>query len=177
MKAAIVFIICVILLGCEKEKFLAGDKSFLFISEYYNYAWGFQHWGWVIDNKGKLRTFKLPEKWHDVDKDGYLTEAEMLENYAQTDLSSVTIDSKELNAKVLQLYMAAGGKLSDPKSEMFDAGIVTYSGFIYVSKIGKYKRILLKQTGDIYIENQSQPAKDLYNWMLNIRQTQINPYP
>jgi hypothetical protein len=48
---------------------------------------------------------------------------------------------------------------------MFDAGISAYYVFVYDKDKRLYKRIVLKQSGDFRIDNQSEEAKDLYNWL------------
>jgi len=44
---------------------------------------------------------------------------------------------------------------------MYDAGSATYSGFLYDSRKKRYKEILIRQTGDFYIENKSKEAGEI----------------
>jgi hypothetical protein len=51
---------------------------------------------------------------------------------------------------------------------MFDAGSAVYAGYILNRATGQYERILLQQTGDVRIDNQSQQAQELCEWLRSI---------
>jgi hypothetical protein len=58
--------------------------------------------------------------------------------------------------------------MSDPEQQMYDAGIRTFSGYLYNAKDDTYREVLLKQTGDIYIENYSKEADRIYDWLKSL---------
>ena len=49
----------------------------MFQLEYVNYAWGYQHNGFIIDNEGNVLTYSNPENWNFPDKDFSLTESQV----------------------------------------------------------------------------------------------------
>jgi hypothetical protein len=63
---------------------------------------------------------------------------------------------------------ASEGQLSKPVNRMFDAGELTYSGYLYDSNNKKYKHILIRKDGDWSIENNSPEAEEIYRWLMKI---------
>ena len=57
------------------------------------------------------------------------------------------------------LHKAAEGKISEPRQEMFDAGITSYQGYIHSSFFTKV--VTLGTRGDVVIENSVPAAKAL----------------
>jgi len=160
-----------ILMGCEKRNEYIPDpnQKIFFQLEYANYAWGFQHHGWMIDNTGAVRAFNLPKAWTYIDSQGFISSIDMDKNIEQLDKEFTIIDNESLTKYVAKIYAASEGKITDPQSQMFDAGSSVFSAFIYNSKLGKYKQVMIKQTGDVFIDNESIEANEIYNWMTNIR--------
>jgi len=78
---------------------------------------------------------------------------------------SCTVTRNDFAKYSSKLLKAKNGTLSDPKNEMVDFGTVQYSGFLYDPDNSRYKRILIKQTGDWAIDNSSKEAKTLYDWL------------
>jgi hypothetical protein len=160
-----------ILVACEKRNDYIPDpnQKIFFQLEYVNYAWGFQHSGWMIDNTGAVRGFNLPKAWTYIDSQGFISSIDMDKNIEQLDTAFTNIDNESLTKYVAKIYDASKGKITDPKSQMADAGGAVFSAFIYDSKLGMYKQVMLKQTGDVFIDNESIEANDIYSWMTNIR--------
>ena len=94
----------------------------------------------------------------------------MERNLLNTDSICYHIDTDELKAKFSLLPLAAKGPISDPVTEMYDAGSAVYVGYMLNRSTNQYKRVLLQQIGDIRIDNESQQAKELYEWLLSINQ-------
>ena len=92
----------------------------------------------------------------------------MERNLLNTDSICYHIDTDELKAKFSLLPLAAKGPISDPVNEMYDAGSAVYTGYIFDQSTNRYERILLQQTGDVRIDNQSQQAQALYEWLRSI---------
>ena len=59
--------------GCKKNIVINEKQAILFQVEYINYAWGYQHNGFIIDNEGNVLTYKNPQNWNFPDKDFNLT--------------------------------------------------------------------------------------------------------
>jgi hypothetical protein len=152
-----------VLIGCEKIK--EYNQEVLFKVEYINYAWGFQHHGKIIDLYGNVISFNLPATWHFPDEDGYISLSDMSENMDQLGDIVCTVDNGVLADNFNKLLKAKDGELTDPEHRMYDAGSTTYSGFLYDSRKKRYKEILIRRTGDYYIENKSKEAGEIYNWL------------
>jgi hypothetical protein len=167
----IAFLLCLtIITGCKKENnaIPALKQEVLFQIDYINYAWGYDHHGLLIDSSGNVRTYRLPNNWHFEDADGTISASDMHENLQQIDTVSFKIDKDSLIANFRKLPYAAMGAITEPKMVMVDAGSTQYSGYIYNANLKQYKQILLKQEGDVLIENKSSEANEIYNWLVRL---------
>jgi len=155
---------------CQKEvtSIPLVNQVVLFQAEYINNAWTYQHSGWLIDSLGNVRYYNLPKKWNFVDSAGYISATNMSENVQQIDSIRCKIDKDTLCNYFNKLNKAAVGTLTESKSKMFDAGSTRFYGYVFDKNVGLYKQILIKQIGDLYIENKSVEAKQIYEWMERI---------
>ncbi|PSK83156.1 hypothetical protein [Prolixibacter denitrificans] len=174
MRRALLIFIVLLLTGCDHvpsdNPRYALRQKVLFQFEYVNYAWGFQHRGWLINSSGELHCYNLPDNWNFPDSTGTISATDMEQNLQNTDSICYQINPEVLKAKFLLLPLAAKGPLSDPVSEMADAGSAVYAGYILDQSTNRYERILLQQLGDIRIENRSQQAHELYEWLQSVNQ-------
>lgn len=92
----------------------------------------------------------------------------MKENLNKLHETTVTVNKDTLLKYYNKLTSAAQGEITKPKTEMYDAGTASYSGYIYDSRTEQYQKVLIKQTGDVYTENKSAVAKEIYNWLIKI---------
>jgi hypothetical protein len=171
------FLFCVMaFLKCEKvDKIDFSHQKILFQIEYINYAWGFAHQGLIIDSIGNVYSYNLPKKWVLPDSSGFINTDSLTSNLLNCSLLTYKIDPKEISAKLLLMESASKGKLAKPVTEMADAGINSYYEFSYNTESKSYKRILLKQVGDIRIDNESPQAIELWKWLAEIdNQTRLN---
>jgi hypothetical protein len=159
----IVAISALFLSGCEKIHDYGNNT--IFMVEYSNWAWGFQHSGIMIDSTGNVMTFNLPDRWNIPDEMGFISLADMQENLAQMEEISCTVTRNDFAKYSSKLMKSVNATLSDPKNEMNDFGTVQYSGFLFDPDNNTYKRILIKQTGDWAIDNSSKEARALYEWL------------
>jgi len=174
MRRALFIFAILLLTGCdhvpnENPRYAIRQKA-LFQFEYVNHAWGRQHNGWLIDSSGELHCYNLPNNWTFPDSSGTISAEDMERNLQNTDSVCYQIDAEELKAKFSLLPLAAKGPTSDPVNEMYDAGIVIYAGYILNPVNNRYERVMLQQTGDFRIDNQSAQAKELYEWLLSMNQ-------
>lgn len=164
MKSILIVSISALLIsGCEKIH--DNDNNTIFMVEYSNRAWVIQHSGIMIDSTGNVMTFNLPTIWNRPDEMGFISLADMQENLTQMEEISCTVTRNDFAKYSSKLMDAKNGTLSDPKNEMNDFGTVQYSGFLFDPDKNRYKRILIKQTGDWAIDNSSKEAKALYEWL------------
>lgn len=133
--------------------------------EYINYAWGFQHTGWMIDSSGNVYCFNKPANWYYTDSLGLITSTRMDSNLIETNSVCYKIDKDVLKEKIGLLYVAAKGKISEPSRAGYDGGNLDYLGFTYSKEDKIYKRVVLKQTGDVLIKNSSPAATQLAEWL------------
>jgi hypothetical protein len=159
-----------LLTGCNKEddSLPEAKQTILFQREYINYAWGYRQDGWIIDSSGNFRTFQMPKVWNFVDSLGLISSDDMNENIQQTDSILFKIEKDTILKYFSKLKKASEGKMSEPHQEMFDAGVTYFSGYIYEPCSKKFKQVLLRQTGDIFIENKSKEADEIFNWMISL---------
>ena len=171
MKRTIIYIFFIILLsGCEKEYNSLSDiqQEVLFQVDYVNAAWGYQHFGSFIDKTGQVRTYDLPSSWNFPDEDGYISLTDMNENIDQLVDSDCTIEDDVLLKYFNKLVRAEEGKVTEPTTRGADMGATIYSGFVFDFQRNSYKQVLLRQVGDMYIENTSREAEQIYNWLLEL---------
>jgi hypothetical protein len=169
MKFWIFIFFLVVALGCKKEFDSPNfNQEILFEVTYMNNAWGYQHNGFMVDSAGIVWTYNLPKDWNFVDADGFITAIAMKENLNKLSQTTMTVNKDTLLKYYNKLTGATHGEITKPKTEMYDAGSTLYSGYIYDSRTERYQKILIKQFGDVYIENKSKEANDIYNWLIRI---------
>lgn len=175
MKSITIYILLAVIIftgkGCE-EMLHANeqlpDQEYFFLYEYINFAWGYQHNGWLMDSAGTARYFEVPEKWMVPSTDAAI-EIPGIENYVSRADSVITkVDRSVLIRKAQLIDAAAKGKFTDPENVMADAGSWSYYALQYDRDSETCERILLKQDGDWEIENLSEAAMELYDWMQSI---------
>lgn len=159
--------------NCEEEnnnnRYDMTNQKILFHYEYVNHAWGRQHQGWIIDSAGDVHCYKSPKNWHNCDSIG-LIDASLLEsNLLQTDSVCFTIEKAELAQMISLIEEASRGEKLEPKQMRYDSGVQVYVAYMLNAVTNKYESVLLKQTGDYLIENKSQAAEELYNWLYSIK--------
>jgi hypothetical protein len=158
-------ILFVLLILAACEKFTDQDQTALFEVQYINYAWGYQHSGFIIDASGDVREFDLPSGWNFPDNTGYISVADMEENLAQLGEKSCTVNKRDLVYYSDKLANAQKGMLTTPEHKMCDFGSLSYSGYLYEPAKNRYRYVLIRQTGDFYVENKSREASDIYDWL------------
>lgn len=163
MKSLFPLICCLLFYSCEKNEEI--NQQVLFQIEYSNAAWGIQHKIWLVDSSGVLSIYNLPEKWNQPDSHGFLSLIKMNENISQSAVFGCDVDKENLMKYFTLMDEAKKGQLTDPETRMYDAGCVVYSGFLYDSKRERYQQVILRQEGDVYIENKSAAAGEIYNWL------------
>lgn len=160
----------IMLVSCQKE---IVENSFegqavLFSKEYINYAWGYQHFGWIMDSDGVIRSYNQPEKWNFIDSVGYISSGKMVDNINITTSILLQVDKDETSKFYPKAMQSLYGKTTVPTHEMSDFGTITYSAYVLIPETGKFKRIVLYQYGDVCFINTSEAAREIYTWMKNL---------
>jgi len=159
------FLILVSLFGCKKDYIVTEGQQILFQKEYINYAWSFQHYGYIIDSEGNVLSFNKPANWNFHDEENRLTEKQVKEN-----LSSCTPTGKKISKEELQKYVnyidnISASKISAPKNVGADMGSLTYYCYQYSGSSITYKATKIKMEGDYQCENLNYYSKKVVSWM------------
>ncbi len=136
-------------------------QKILFQSGYYNFAWGKQCHGWIIDNSGNVISF---DKCEDVEGNFNNLKDNVI----------LTIDKQELCNKYKLLESAAKGKLSEERFAGADMGQFTFEGYYENEKTGEVKTVLLNNQGDVQEYNLDPDAIELTKWLEEINTKVVN---
>ncbi len=159
----VILFLLILFPGCEEFPDHSSDA--IFITQYINFAWGYQNRGFVIDSEGNVSAFNMPDRWNYPDSDGYISAAEMEQNLAQLEEPYCKVSKYDLVYYATKLEKARKGTLTVPEHRMCDAGSTTVAGYIYEPGTGRYRYVFIRQTGDFYSENSSREANVIYEWM------------
>jgi hypothetical protein len=156
-----------ILLLCSCEKNSSSDivQPVVFEYEYINYAWGYRHLGWMIDEGGRIKGFNLPQNWNDTDKDMIISKEDLRENLNQADTLFGYADNSEMLKHYNNRFDFLKGDLDTSGIFMADAGIGALYAYIWSDDHAGYRKVLLAQKGDISVTNTSSQAKSAVKWL------------
>jgi hypothetical protein len=154
--------------GCKKNYVISDKQRILFQFEYINYAWGYHHNGFIIDNDGNILTYNNPEEWNFADKDMSLTESQVSENIRKCISTGDKISADDLKKYTGYIKNIASTKLSALKNAGADAGSLEYICYQYSESTGMYKGYLIKMEGDFTCENLNFYSKKVATWMKDI---------
>jgi hypothetical protein len=175
MKKSIVFFILLAafvgLNSCLKENCNCdpvSDQPVLFQYEYYNNAWGFNHYGFLIDNDGKIHDFHKPKDWISPDSAGMITKDGLEHNLAQCDTVSGTVDKDDLKDWFEEVEYLRDGKIVDTGVYMADAGEATFSAWYWNKKESKYENVFIVSSGDQNEYNDNVSLSKVVKWLREI---------
>lgn len=137
----------------------------LFEYEYVNYAWNYQHNGWIIDSHGMIHSFRQPKDWKYADSAGFISASDMYHNLKQTDSVTGRIDSATLYNKIKLIKPASQGLITEKVNTANDAGSAKLCAFIYDKSKDRYKEVFLAVSGDFTSVNTSKEARELVEWL------------
>lgn len=92
----------------------------------------------------------------------------MNKNVLQLDTVYCRINKDTLRKYRQKLGLVARYGLTKPEMGSCDGGIIQYTGYSYNLYTNKYRQILIKETGDVIIDNKSPEAVKLYQWLQGI---------
>lgn len=154
--------------GCKKNSFISEKQTIIFQYDYINYAWGYKHNGFIIDNGGNILTYNNPEDWNFMDKDMVLTEKQVAANIAKCQVSGKKISPEELQKFTAYIKNIASSEVTAPKNAAADAGTAEYLCFQYSASTNAYKGYLIRTEGDFTRENLNFYSKKVVIWMKDI---------
>jgi len=141
------------------------DQPVYFEYEYINFAWGYQHNGWIIDRDGNVCVWDKAEEWRKPDSTGYIGAADLEFNISLTDSVIVVVDSLELMDHVEMISGAKDGYITEPRNTAYDAGSSTFYAYYYDEEADAYQKIFLGSSGDFSSANTSDEAQKLVAWL------------
>lgn len=157
-------------ISCKKESqppVIQGDVVYWY--EYRNTAWGEAHWGWIADKSGNIYTFRLPNDWVYLNGDLSIASSDLQNNLQQCSLISSCINQGDWDLHLASVGSAITGEITQ-ETRMADAGILTRYVLIKDTGQARFTAYILKQTGDIEVNNNSPSAASLADWLDNLHQ-------
>jgi len=154
--------------GCKKNIVINENQLVLFQLEYVNYAWGYQHNGFIIDNKGNILTYDNPENWNFPDKEFNLSESQMNDNIGKCLNSGKKASAEELTKYAGYIKNIASSKITALKNVAADEGSKQYICYQFSDKSKTYKGCLIRMEGDFTCENLNFFSKKVSVWLKNI---------
>ena len=176
MKTFFIYIIFVLLIaftisGCKKNVAIDEKQAILFQVDYVNYAWGYKHNGFLVDNQGNILTYKNPQIWNFPDKDFNLSESQVRDNIGNCLNNGKKIPNEELKKYANHIKNISSSKVTALKNVSADAGSIEYICYQFSEKTGIYKGTLIKMEGDFTCENLNFFTKKVTTWLKNINDT------
>ena len=157
--------------ACKKNYVVNEKQHILFQYEYINYAWGYNHEGFFIDDEGNIMTYKNPEGWNFHDQNYNLTENQLDENISKCTKSDITISKEELSRFSSHISNIASSKVTAIKSAGADAGTSVFICYEFNEERSMYKGFLIKMEGDFRCENLNFYSKKVSLWLKDINNT------
>jgi hypothetical protein len=150
--------------GCSLEPSVTA-----FSKTYVNWAWGYTHNGWHISNIGDVDSFsytKSDSMWL-LSDDSLITPPEMQQMNSSYKRTSQSVKQSTLDSMIALIPLAAEGPWTT-KSIGADMGGQTYSAYFFDATAQGYREVVLYQSGDWSIVNESDAAKKLTTWLMAI---------
>jgi hypothetical protein len=168
LKISFLLLASFLLISCRKNVVINEKQAILFQVEYINYAWGYQHNGFIIDNEGKVLTYKNPQEWIFPDKDFKLNGNQVHANIEKCLYSGKIIPSDELNRYAGYIKNISSSKVTATKNVAADAGSLEYICYQFYELSDSYKGSLIKMEGDFTCENLNFYSKKVATWLKTI---------
>jgi hypothetical protein len=153
--------------GCKKSPGASNEQQLYFQLDYLNYAWGYQHTGYIIDGNGNVLVYDNPEKWNFPDDTFTLTADQVAENITLCRKSGISVSREELIKYASHIGNIAASKVTALRNVGADAGSVQFICY-EVKGSGVYKGTLIKLEGDFTCENLNFFSKKIVSWMKEI---------
>lgn len=154
--------------SCSDDVEIANEQEVYFEIHYVNQAWGNQFKGILISKDGQVRTYDKPGNWNDIELKSKLSKAEMDANVSQTTVSSTQIAAADLDKYVDASRKITGDDFTKPVNGGADLGITRFYAYTYDANTKTYSAILLRQIGNVIIQNQDANAKEVADWLTKV---------
>lgn len=167
-KIIIILSFTLFMAGCKKNYVVNEEQHILFQYEYINYARGYNHQGFFIDDEGNIMTYKNPEGWNFHYKNYNLTQNQLDENISKCTKSEFIISKEELARVSSYIDNIASSKVTAIKNIAADAGTSVFICYNFAEESSMYKGFLIKMEGDFSCENLNFYSKKVSLWLKEI---------
>ena len=163
----------ILFFSCGKDDIPVTDsQKILFECYYINYAWGYNHHGFFIDNDGKIMNYSQhgnysDENWNFPDNEGNISKQDLTENLQKTSINETSIDKSTLKIYSDKISLVKNDDYTEYHA-MCDAGANVCVCYLYNENTGMYKQLILSQEGDWVIINNNEYAKQISDWLKSI---------
>jgi hypothetical protein len=154
--------------SCSDDVVVTNGQEVYFEIHYTNQAWGNQFKGFLIDKEGQVRTYDKPASWNDIERSPALTGEQMEANMSQTTVTTIKIDATEFEKHIDSSRKITGDSFSKPVNGGADLGLTRFYSYAYNADAKTYTATLLRQTGDVIINNQDPRAKEVADWLAKV---------
>ncbi len=156
------------LADCKRNIAINKKQEILFQVDYVNYASGYIHYGFIVDNEGKIMTYNDPLKWNFPDKEFNISESQVRDNLGNCLNSGIKIPPEELKKYSSYIKNISSSKVTALKNVSSDAGSLEYICYQFLENTGTYKGCMIKMEGDFTCENLNFFSKKVTTWLKNI---------
>jgi len=141
---------------------------FRFEVEYVNFAWGFSYHGYVVDEEGHVYSYDLGDTQQQPPAGDEFSAADLEAKYAHRRALAGSVSAAEVQSRYARVGDALAGTLTPEQGVCADAGTTRYTALIYNQDTGTYRRLLLRQNGDVARTNTSPAAAELFRWLVGV---------
>jgi hypothetical protein len=171
IKIFLILFSVLLMTDCKKTVTINPKQAILFQVEYVNYAWGYQHNGFFIDNEGYILSYKNPENWNWPDKSLSLTGQQVRANLEACIKTGEKIAAEELIKNAGYIKNIALSKVTALKNVAADAGSLKYICYQYSGSSEIYTGYIIKEEGNFTCENLNFFSKKVTTWLKRIKDT------
>ena len=159
------------IIGCDQPTTAAGGETVplgdvIIEQQYTNAAWAFILRGSVVDASGMVRTYEMHEavRLPEMEKDGTWSSDSLMKKYLLNDTIRASVPADTL-VRLLQFAAQVEEKtMSDTMHVGADMGMQTLVIYRKDPATGRYRRILITQSGDFQCRNTSAAAEEVRRW-------------
>ena len=168
LKLLFVFTLFISAFSCREtdDVFFPATDEIVFQSEYINYAWGKQHYGFIITSDGTKYSYDNPDNWI-FPEDSQIKAEDFAANLVSC-TNEGKVDLTKFNRMKTLVLKVDETKLSKGQNVMADAGSENYSFHVKDANKGTYRHITLVTRGDWFQENTDDDAKEIANWLIQL---------
>lgn len=154
--------------GCKKNYVPNEKQVILFQYDYINYARGYIHEGFYIDEEGNIMHYSNPENWNFHAQDYNLTESQIAENLSKCTKSDFKVAREDIVKFSSYIDNIASSKITALKNVASDSGTSVFICYTFNEQNGIYKGSVIRMEGNYTCENLNFYSKKISLWLKDI---------